>query len=379
MSQQFQNIYNKPTLPQSAPAQLKTQKKPSLSILLVAILLLVSLSSGLIGVFIGVGMQDAFGSKVDANSTSGELPRWPDPRHQEELITPVDLALTPGDVFITANRGVVAVRVEGSQGSGAGSGFFLTPNGYIITNEHVVANATRVVVILYDDTELEAEVMGEDAYSDIAVLRVEGRDFAALAIGTSYSLSVGDTVYAIGNPLGELPNTFTDGMVSALNRDVNVEGMPMTLLQTNTAISPGNSGGPLLNNLAEVVGVVNAKSIRDGVEGLGFAIPIDDAMPIVYDLIENGRVTIRAHLNIIAGTQTEPVGALVHEVVHGGAAYYAGILVDDLIVGIDDQAITSSEGLVRILRRRRVGETATLHILRGEQQLELMVTFGPAL
>ena len=235
---------------------------------------------------------------------------------------------------------VVAITTEQMSGSqtwfggyyvqsGAGSGVIISQDGYILTCAHVVDGATSVKVQLQNGETYDASIVGSDATSDIAVLKIEATGLTPAVIGDSDALAVGETVVAVGNPLGTLSNTVTDGIISALNREVTVEDNDMTLLQTNASISPGNSGGGLFNANGELIGIVNAKSSYSEAEGIGFAIPIDQAMEIAQQLIENGAV-IRPALGVKildvmdANTANQlgvsATGVYVVEVTAGGGA-----------------------------------------------------------
>ncbi|WP_286172701.1 trypsin-like peptidase domain-containing protein [Acetanaerobacterium sp. MSJ-12] len=179
-------------------------------------------------------------------------------------------------------------RVQQSVATGAGSGVILTADGYIATNNHVISGASKITVTLSDGTQYPATLVGTDAQNDLAVIKIEASGLQAAVLGSSSSLQVGDLAVAIGNPLGELGGTVTDGIISALDRNITVDGETMTLLQISAAVNPGNSGGGLFDKNGELVGIVNAKSSGTGIEGLGFAIPIDTAKPILEKLMAGG-------------------------------------------------------------------------------------------
>lgn len=179
-------------------------------------------------------------------------------------------------------------RVQQSVATGAGSGVILTADGYIATNNHVISGASKITVTLSDGTQYPATLVGTDSQNDLAVIKIEASGLQAAVLGSSSSLQVGDLAVAIGNPLGELGGTVTDGIISALDRSITVDGETMTLLQTSAAVNPGNSGGGLFDKNGELIGIVNAKSSGTGIEGLGFAIPIDTAKPILEQLMAGG-------------------------------------------------------------------------------------------
>lgn len=291
---------------------------------------------------------------------------------------------------------VVAITTEQMSGSqtwfggyyvqsGAGSGVIISQDGYILTCAHVVDGATSVQVQLQSGDTYDATIVGSDSTSDIAVLKIEATGLTPAVIGDSDALAVGETVVAVGNPLGTLSNTVTDGIISALNREVTVEDNDMTLLQTNASISPGNSGGGLFNANGELIGIVNAKSSYSEAEGIGFAIPIDQAMEVAQQLIENGAV-IRPALGVKildvmdANTASQlgvsATGVYVVEVTAGGGAEAAGVQAGDRIIAVDDTAVSSSNSVKSYLADKQVGDTVNLQVEREGKVLTLTVTLG---
>ena len=288
-------------------------------------------------------------------------------------------ALTIQEIYRRVNPSTVTVVTELPRGASVGTGVILTEDGYIITNAHVIAGGTSCYVALADGSIFDAALVGYDAEQDLAVIKAQDTDgraaqgLPAAEFGDSDALSVGDPVYAIGNPLGvELRGTLTDGIVSAINRDVYVDGVTMTLIQTNAALNNGNSGGPLINVYGQVVGINTMKmgsSSTTSVEGLGFAIPIASTAYMINDLIAYGEV----HGEVMIGisVQTVPVTAengesalLVMEVTPGGPGEEAGIQEGDLIVAADGEALTKSTDLLRVRRRHEAGETLKLLVER---------------
>ena len=270
--------------------------------------------------------------------------------------------------------------------SGAGSGIIISQDGYILTCAHVVSGATSVKVQLNgSDQSYDATVVGVDSTSDIAVLKIDATGLTPAVIGDSDKLAVGETTVAVGNPLGTLSNTVTQGIVSALNRQVTVEDNDMTLIQTDTSISPGNSGGGLFNANGELIGIVNAKSSYSEAEGIGFAIPINTAMDIAQQLIENGAVA-RPVLGVsildIQDSSTaqqygvSALGVYVADVTKGGGAEAAGVQRGDRIIAIDDTAVSSTSTVKSYLADKQVGDTVTLQVEREGKVLTLNVTLG---
>ena len=270
--------------------------------------------------------------------------------------------------------------------SGAGSGVIISQDGYILTCAHVVSGATSVKVQLNgSDESYDATVVGQDSTSDIAVLKIDATGLTPAVIGDSDALAVGEVAVAVGNPLGTLSYTVTDGIVSALNRQVTVQNNDMTLIQTDASISPGNSGGGLFNGNGELIGIVNAKSSYSEAEGIGFAIPINTAMDIAQQLIENGAVA-RPVLGVsildVQDSSTaqqygvSALGVYVADVTKGGGAEAAGVQRGDRIIAIDDTAVSSTSTVKSYLADKQVGDTVTLQVERDGKVLTLNVTLG---
>ncbi len=267
----------------------------------------------------------------------------------------------------------------------AGSGVIISQDGYIVTNNHVIDGAQQITVRLKDGTSYDATLVGADPQTDVAVLKVEATGLQAAQVGDSASLQVGDTVVAIGNPLGELGGTVTNGIISATSRQIDVEGQPMTLLQTNAAINPGNSGGGLFNDQGQLVGIVVAKTSATGVEGLGFAIPVDTAQAVWQDLITNGYVTGRGELGVSVIDVTDQrmalmyrlpqLGVYVAGVENGSAAQTAGLQVGDGILAVNGVEVSGADELKAQLEQCHAGDQVTLTVLRdGGQQEQVIVT-----
>ena len=302
--------------------------------------------------------------------------------------------MTPGQVYAQNVDSVVLItcKVTGSAygqsvtGTSAGSGFILTEDGYVVTNAHVVENATEVLVTFYNGEELAATIVGSDSTNDVAVLKVEAKDLPAVTLGSSDALIVGDQVVAIGNPLGELTSTMTAGYVSAKNRDVNTDGITINMIQTDAAINSGNSGGPLFNMMGQVVGITTAKysgssSSGASIEGIGFAIPIDDVIGMVEDLINYGYIT-GAYLGVVVSDVDTaaadyygiPMGAYVREVTPGYCAEAAGLQEKDIIVALGGYGVTNVSTLTRALRNFKAGDTTTITVSRSGKTVVLDIT-----
>lgn len=257
---------------------------------------------------------------------------------------------------------------------GAGSGVIISQDGYILTNNHVINGANSVKVRLRDSTEYDATIIGSDSDNDIALLKVNATGLSPATFGDSNSLAVGDYVVAIGNPLGELGGTVTDGIISALARKVTIEDTQMTLLQTNAQVNPGNSGGGLFNANGELVGIVNAKQSATEVEGIAFAIPINNVLDILSDLKEYGYVTGKVDLGIdftdITSDETafyygvNQTGCYVLSVDSGSNAEKAGVTRGDLVTKVNDTDVSTSEDITTALEKAEVGDTVTFTVSR---------------
>lgn len=288
---------------------------------------------------------------------------------------------------------VVSIDIAVQSGSGtvyagSGSGVLITQDGYIATCNHVVEGASKIYVYLNDGSQYEAELIGSDSVTDIAVVKLnaDGIVFPCATLGSSADLRVGQSVYAIGNALGELSNTVTEGIISGLDRDIEIDGQSMTLLQTSAAINSGNSGGALFLDDGTLIGIVNAKtsgttSSGATIEGLGFAVPIDLAKPIIKDIMDYGFVTGRPFLGV--STKNVSFGfsmfsyytyPQVTSVVEGSPAALAGIQANDIITAINGESISSSTALRVKINSFSVGDRITVTIMRGNQTFTVEVT-----
>ena len=324
------------------------------------------------------------------NSNSGQ------PMTPEQLYA-ANLASCVG---ITVNT-TVNIFGQTTTSAASGSGFVLTQDGYIVTNYHVIEEAVdnssvTIEVSFANGDKYTAQLVGGEKDNDVAVIKIDATGLQPVTLGDSDQLVVGESVYTIGNPLGELTYSLTDGIVSALDRlittsSTNANGQTETttlnVLQTNCAINPGNSGGPLFDSYGNVVGIVSAKYTQSSsgvsAEGLGFALPINDVKEILSDLIEHGYVTGKPYLGIQVNVVDEsvqrygiPAGAVVEYVAEGSCAQEAGLQVNDIIIAIDDTAVDSPSALTAALSSDyKAGDTATLTVVRQQQELKLTVTF----
>lgn len=302
-----------------------------------------------------------------------------------DLVSPSVVVITTEQVVYSQWSWYGQNQVE----SGAGSGVIISSDGYILTCAHVVDGASTITVTI-GDTDYTATLVGEDTTSDIAVIKIDANGLTPATVGNSDGLKVGQSVMAVGNPLGELGGTVTGGMISALNRSVTIQGSSsvntMSLIQMDASVSPGNSGGGLFNMNGELIGIVNAKSSSSDAEGLGFAIPINDAIKVAQELLENGYVTGRPYLGItylaVEDAQTaaqlgvNAYGVYVVEVVKGGPAEKAGLQAGDRIVSVDGTEIASKDDLGTLMQKHAAGDTLSITIARDGQMQTVNVTLG---
>lgn len=261
--------------------------------------------------------------------------------------------------------------------SGAGSGVILTQDGYIVTNHHVIEDANSITVRTRSGDEYNASLVGSDEQSDLAVLKIDATGLTPAVLGDSTTLEVGDLAIAIGNPLGELGGSVTSGIISALDREMTIDGQTMTLLQTDAAVNPGNSGGGLFNANGDLIGIVNAKSSGENVEGIGFAIPISTATNIIDELIANGEVTSRPTLGVslynvedeMTASQlgVDSTGVYIVQIVDGGAADNAGLRSGDRIVSVDGSEVSSASDVRAALNKHKIGESISITVERNGQ------------
>ena len=308
----------------------------------------------------------------------------------QTLMTPAEVYASTVNSVVSINCSAVSTNIFGQkvQSASSGSGFVITQDGYIVTNQHVVSGASSVNVTLYNGDTYPATVVGGDSDYDVAVLKIEATGLQAVTLGKSADVNVGDTVMAIGNPLGELTFSMSQGIVSCCDRAINVDGTPFNMIQVDASINHGNSGGPLMNLYGEVVGIVSAKYSsysNTTVEGIGFAIPISDVQTIITDIMENGQVTDKAYMAIKAGSMTEQMaaqyninvtqGVFVYAVEKGGAGEKAGLQLGDVITKLNDTEITSMSDLSMAKKGFKAGDTVTLTVWRGGQEITLSLTF----
>ena len=267
--------------------------------------------------------------------------------------------------------------------NGAGSGVVYSEDGYILTNNHVIEGASSITVTLHDNSTYDATVVAADSQTDVAVLKINASGLTPVTLGDSDSLSVGDLAVVIGNPLGTLAGTATEGIISGLEREITLDGKAMTLLQTSASVNPGNSGGGVFDQYGNLIGLVVAKSSGSDVEGLGFAIPVNTVKAVADSLIKDGYVTGRPALGITIVDLTSASEAMKYGVkvtgvyikdVTGESAKSAGLQSGDLIYMIDGSQVKSSDMLIREVQKHKVGDTVTLTIVRDDEIKDIEIT-----
>ena len=365
----------------SKPKEKKYVTRGALAACMIATMIISSILGAAIGGF--------FGRTVTAD---GRQSRNDSELSQLDLGDATGSELTVAQIVDKNENAVVEIVVSGTAQNmwgqmqlvqGAGSGVIVKDDGYIATNYHVIQGANKVEVTLHNGESYSARIVGSDPTNDIAVIKIDAKDLTTATIGDSSTVDVGDLAVAIGNPLGQLGGTATTGIISALDRTLDVEGTTLTLLQTDAAINGGNSGGGLFNSKGELIGIVESKASAVGVEGLAFALPINNVSGIINDLIENGGSTQAA-----AGTPA--VGIVISEVSEDNAQYYglesagvyiaqitgenarnAGFQEMDRIVSFNGTKISSSNEFITLVRKCKVGDTVTVVVSRNGQEIEI--------
>ena len=400
--------WTQPTQPEE-PEEPKKKRRTWLKItaLLLALAIVASLGRALLRSAInGLAAHNASGDSAqpaaDASGAASAPESAGEPYQRELTPLPETLptydsgkTLTAQEVYginVDAVCGIateVTTNVFGQTASTAvvGSGFVLTEDGYVVTNNHVVEGTDNVSVKLHDGSTYPAEIIGGDSLSDVALLKIEAEGLSHVAVGDSDAIAVGEGCIAIGNPLGELTFTMTGGYVSALPREINISGKPISMFQTDAAINAGNSGGPLFDMAGNVIGITSAKisgitGSGASIEGVGFAIPINEALRVVYDLQEYGYVRGRAFLGVTvkeldaatADTYGLPVGPIVQSVVADSCADKAGIAVKDIILAFNGRNVKTYTQLMSALNKCSAGDEVTLRIYRAGAELDVTLT-----
>ena len=335
-----------------------------------------------------VGKEVADTEHIDPSAASVNRSNLPT---LEQLAAPDDAMKIP-DIISKMTPSVVGISCITNQGIATGSGIVLSEDGYIITNAHVIKDAQSISVVLppyygnghenQDELTYTAENIGKDTQTDLAVLKIEKNDLVKAEIGKSADVQVGELAIVIGNPLGlDLANTATSGIISAKDRTITVEDITMKVFQTDASINGGNSGGALINAYGQVVGITSAKVASAEVEGLGFAIPIDDALPIVSDLMSYGYVTGRPTLgisgenvsNVYSQYYNIPKGFFVRKIKDTSGAKAAGMKVGDIVIGIEGKLIETIEAFNKEVKNYKAGDTVKVSVYRDGEIIDLNV------
>ena len=358
---------------------------------IIALALVVSLLAGAAGAGGVLAISGASGESRHSQILEGVRP------NSTIDVATIDTSkeMTPAEVYAQNVASTVGITTSittnffgfTTTSAASGSGFIFTDDGYILTNYHVIEDSNSIKVSTYDGSSYDAQLIGYDESNDIAVLKIEAEGLSPVVLGDSDNLNVGDSVVAIGNPLGELTFSLTSGVVSALDRQVTLSSnVTMDLIQTDCAINSGNSGGPLFNLYGEVIGITNAKYSSSGseasIDNIGFAIPINNVLNIVTSIIENGYIA-KPYIGVSVLTVDEdtqsfglPAGAAVKSVTEGSPAEKAGIQVNDIITAANGTEISTSEDLVDLVSSLYDGAELKLSIYRQGEELELTVTVG---
>lgn len=395
MEEQF---YSENPQPQYVPQPPKKERRSSVG-KIIALALCFSLIGSIFGAggtFLTMRVLESIFPKLSANMSTVQEGQ----RDNTVIdITKIDTSkvMTPAEVYATNVNSTVGITTAvttnywGYQTTAAasGSGFVLTEDGYILTNHHVIEDSSSITVSTYDGSSYDAELVGYDASNDIAVLKVDAEGLEPVVIGDSDNMNVGDSVVAIGNPLGELTFSLTKGVVSAMDRQVTFStGTTMNLIQTDCTINSGNSGGALFNLYGEVIGITNAKYSNNGasseasIESIGFAIPVNDVMGIVESIIEKGYIS-KPYIGVSVTDVSQetqsyglPEGAAVKTVVEGSPCEKAGLKVNDIITAVNGKAITGSSDLVAIVSDSQVGDMLELTVYRQGETITLQLEIG---
>lgn len=381
--------YANPYQPIAEPKKKKEKKKGHAGLVICCILL--SLICGLAGALGGMSLYDALNQEDPAENTGtnntfdGSTVLFE--TIDRDLPEDTTKAGTVATVAAVALPSVVEIRTEAVVNNsfygqyvteGAGSGVVISKDGYIVTNNHVISGASNITVRFTNGDEYKAKLIGTDAQTDIAVVKVEAENLVPAVFGDSSKLVIGELTVAIGNPLGELGGTVTDGIISALDREITVEGETMVLLQTNAAVSPGNSGGGLFNANGELIGIVNAKSSGSSVEGLGFAIPANTAKVIIKDLMEKGHVTGRPSIGISIIEVTTDYQRYMYGVSSYGVYIQKALNEEfksgDRIIAIDGNSVSTSSDIKSIINGHKVGDKVTVTVARKNKMIDVQVT-----
>ncbi len=380
------------------PSKKKRGLLKKLASVTAAILCVVAIGATSIFGYTLITGKNAFEEENDSSSKADAVVAEKDPQTADTdtsreipslyQLAALENALTVPEIVTKVSPSVVGVSCIMSNGTASGTGFVISEDGYIVTNYHVI-NGARAISVSFstatDDEQFEAELIGGDEQTDIAVLKINKTGLTPVTFGKSSELIVGELAITIGNPLGsELSGTVTAGIISALGRKLTIEDKEMTLIQTDASINSGNSGGPLINSYGQVIGITSAKVSTSYGEGLGFAIPIDEALPIIEDLIEHGYVKGRPIVGISGEDISEiyaqyydiPKGFIVRELSAGGPAEKAGVKVGDIVIGIEGTLIESVSEFNDVKKNYKAGDTITISVYRGKEIVDIDITLA---
>lgn len=374
----------------------ESEKKPRKSRKSILIIAAACVACVLIGAAIGQGRGSSAGDDAQLSDAQSEQKEENDALSSVQT-TNTAAAISANQIYSEACKQAVGISSEITtrnvfgqtvSGSTSGSGFVVSEDGYILTNYHVIADAYQggyeIKVMFYNGDTYTANVVGAEEDNDIAVLKIEADGLSAAELGDSDSMLVGETVYAVGNPLGELSYTMTDGIISALDREIATDDSTIiNMFQHSAAVNSGNSGGPVYNSQGQVIGITTAKYGDVGVEGLGFAIPINDAIDIANELIQNGYVSGKPYMGLNAYNVSDSAiyyynmvaGAFVASVEEGSCAETAGIEVGDIIVALNEVQITSREDLKAAIKEYKAGDTVTVKLYRSGKEVTVELVF----
>lgn len=379
-------------VPPTTKKKSKTAKHAAIIVACLALVACVGVGGGFLGTMIAKDSALATSTENSKSSseTSGETSKG------SLTINKADgtqvAATTTQEVVERAADSVVEITTESVVNGqfmqqyvsqGAGSGVIISEDGYIITNNHVIDGAKSITVTLANDKSYKATLVGKDSQVDVALIKIEETGLTPVTFGDSDNLKVGETAIAIGNPLGELGGTVTNGIISALDREITIDGETMNLLQTNAAINPGNSGGGLFNANAELIGLVVAKSSGENIEGLGFAIPINDVVNILQDLMDHGYVTGRPSLGVALADISEDqlfsyrldeAGTYITNITSDSAADKAGLEIGDRLIKIDDTEITSASQASNEVGKHKAGDEISITVSRDGKEVTVNAT-----
>lgn len=378
------------------------KSKKGRKVALIACAIALTLCVGVGGGFLGSYLANNGNGIIAANTSNSNESKSSKSNSELKIVQASDSEVKPTtvqEVVEKTQNAVVEITTETTQygsfygqyvAQGAGSGVIISSDGYIITNNHVIDGASKITVRLKDEKTYEAKLIGKDSTLDVALLKIEADNLTVATFGDSSKLAVGQTAIAIGNPLGKLGGTVTDGIISALDREIEIDGKTMTLLQTNAAINPGNSGGGLFDANGNLIGLVVAKSTSTSsgtsLEGLGFAIPINKIVDVLSDLKTNGYVTGRPSLGVTIVDindrekqfmyRVNQLGAYISSLTSGGAAEKAGLKVGDCITKIDNKEVSSSSDIKTELSKHKAGDSIKVTVVRDEKTVTVNVTLG---